>query len=133
MGNFGYNGFVDEKLELEPEDDAASVNWGDSWRTPTIAQWKELKNECTSTWTTQNGVNGRIIVGPNGNSIFLPVTGYYAYTTYYSGNNYGYYWSRTLDTGYSYFVKMAYCNSNTLDTSTGNRYQGNAIRAVRAE
>ena len=30
-------GMVDNKTELDPEDDAAYVNWGPSWRTPTTA------------------------------------------------------------------------------------------------
>ena len=40
------------------------MNWGRSWRTPTDAEWTELINNCTSTWTSQNGVNGRLVTGP---------------------------------------------------------------------
>ena len=39
-------------------------------------QIEELKNKCTWEWTTQNGVNGQKVTGPNGNSIFLPAAGY---------------------------------------------------------
>ena len=38
----GYNGFIDNKTELDLEDDAAYVNWGPSWRTPTTNQQFKL-------------------------------------------------------------------------------------------
>ena len=40
--SFGYNGFVDNKNELDPEDDAAYANWGPSWRMPTYDQTARL-------------------------------------------------------------------------------------------
>ena len=72
---FGYNGFTDGLTELELADDAAYMNWGHKWRMPTSAQLEELSNQCTWTYTTINGVNGNLGVGPNGNSIFLPAAG----------------------------------------------------------
>ena len=69
-------GMVDNKTELDPEDDAASVNWGPSWRTPTTDQQKELIDKCSWARTTQNGVHGFRVTGPNGNSLFLPAAGY---------------------------------------------------------
>ena len=39
----GYNGFTDKLKELEPEDDAAYVNWGSNWRMPTSAQWEDVE------------------------------------------------------------------------------------------
>ena len=44
----GY-GTVDNKTELDPADDAATVNWGTSWRMPTLEQLDELLTKCT--WT----------------------------------------------------------------------------------
>ena len=69
-------GIVDNKVLLEPEDDAAYVNWGPSWCMPTYMQIQELNNNCYSQLTTLNGVNGWLFTGPNGNSLFLPATGY---------------------------------------------------------
>ncbi|MBP3849558.1 MAG: hypothetical protein J6E43_01960, partial [Prevotella sp.] len=71
-----YFGTVDNKTELDPEDDAAYVNWGTEWRMPKVEDIMELLNNTTSEWTMQNGVDGRRFTGANGNSIFLPVTGY---------------------------------------------------------
>ena len=45
--SYGYNGFVDNKAELDPEDDAAYVNWGSSWRIPTTEQQCELYENCS--------------------------------------------------------------------------------------
>lgn len=66
---------VDNKIILDPEDDAAYVNWGGAWRMPTSAEYKELIDQCSWTWTTQNGVKGYLVVGSNGNSIFFPAAG----------------------------------------------------------
>ena len=69
-------GYIDENGNLTPEHDAARVNWGGSWRMPTKAEQEELSTKCTWTKTTQNGVSGYNVKGPNGNSIFLPAAGY---------------------------------------------------------
>lgn len=56
--------------------DAATVNWGERWRIPTDEEWEELEKECNWVRHTINGVFGMKITGPNGNSIFLPGSGY---------------------------------------------------------
>ena len=94
-------GTVDHKTVLDPEDDAAHVNWGGSWRIPTKAELEELISRCTWTRTTQNGVNGQLVTGPSGKSIFFPATGgWYANSLSPSGiGNSGNYWSATIETG----------------------------------
>jgi hypothetical protein len=54
---WGYSGSPDSNTELDPEDDAASANWGGRWHIPTKAELEELINNCTRIWTTQNGIN----------------------------------------------------------------------------
>ena len=93
-----WNYFQDNKTVLDSEDDAASVNWGGTWRMPTDAEWTELRTECTWVWTTQNGVDGRLVTGPNGSSIFLPAAGCWIATgKLYLPGSYGNYWSSSLD------------------------------------
>ncbi|MBO4723117.1 MAG: hypothetical protein J5629_09355, partial [Muribaculaceae bacterium] len=75
ISSYGYNGFIDNKLELDPEDDAATANWGPEWCMPSQEQIQELYNNCFSEWTTLNGVNGRLFTGPNGASMFMPAAG----------------------------------------------------------
>lgn len=63
--------------------DAATANWGDNWRMPTVDEMIELINGCEWEWTSVNGVNGRLVTGPNGNSIFLPDVIYWSATPHY--------------------------------------------------
>lgn len=88
----GKDGFTDGKAELDLEDDAAYVNWGSDWRMPSKQQLDELLNECTWTLTTLGDVQGYNVEGPNGNSIFLPTTGWRLDDMLLDG---GAYWSRT--------------------------------------
>lgn len=77
-------GDVDNKEQLKEEDDAATMNWGKPWRTPTLVETQELITYCSWAKTTQKGVNGYSVTGPNGNSIFLPSTG----VKQYNGTSY---------------------------------------------
>lgn len=94
--NYGYNGYTDNKLELDTEDDAAYVNWGPTWRMPSKEQIIELQMKCSWKWTNQNGVNGMLVTGPNGASIFLPSGGSRLGSTLYHAGMVGGFWSRSL-------------------------------------
>ena len=63
---------------------------------PTAEQWVELKDVCTWNWAeTKDGFH---IVGPNGNAIFLPITGYRNCEGEMCKEKWeGDYWSSTLD------------------------------------
>lgn len=61
---------------LQPEKDAATVNWGEGWSMPTETEIEELRTYCAWRWTMVNGVEGYMVRSLNGNSIFLP---YYEY------------------------------------------------------
>ena len=65
-------GAVDNKTILDPEDDVAAKTLGGNWRIPTNAEWAELMENCTWTWTSSDYSNGYLISASNGNSIFLP-------------------------------------------------------------
>ena len=95
---YGYNGFTDDLTTLQPDDDAATANWGDGARTPTKAEWQELINHTTAQWTTCNGVNGRLLSASNGNSLFLPAAGGRWFSSLNVAGSYGYYWSSSLST-----------------------------------
>ena len=122
----------DNKTELEPEDDAAHVNWGPSWRMPTTEQYKELVENCTWTWRTRNGVDGRLVTGPNGNTIFLPAAGRRWSGNLYDAGYWSYYWSRTLFSGHSSKACSLYFHSNAVYWYDYYlRGYGFAVRAVR--
>lgn len=77
------------------ENDAATANWGKGWRTPTKDEIEELINYCTWKLTTLNGRYGYMISG-NGNSIFLPMNGYFVDNNPIQGvKTNAYYWTST--------------------------------------
>ena len=96
--SYGYYGFTDGLTELLPEDDAATANWGGSWKMPTRGQIWELLLFCSFEWTQLNGVNGHKFTGSNGNCIFLPAAGYRWLDSLDLEGSRGFYWSRSLDT-----------------------------------
>ena len=73
IAKYGYNGLVDDKIILDAEDDAATINWGGRWRMPTKEEFDELCDNCTFELQTLNGKIGYKVIGKNGNFIFLPM------------------------------------------------------------
>lgn len=129
-------GVVDNKTELDPSDDAATVNWGASWQMPNYDQLNELLHSTyTSTnWTTQNGVNGILVTSMSkGNSIFLPAAGFISNTSNSWLDKRGYYYSRSLDTNLSSGAYDVRFDSNRIDSSDDDsRYFGQSVRPVRS-
>jgi hypothetical protein len=124
-------GKVDNKTVLEPADDAASANWSYKWRMPTVEEQVELKDKCTWTWTTHNGVKGYEIVGPNGNSIFLPAAGYHGDSGVSCAASRGDYWSASLDESGPDDAWGIIFSSGSPDNSNGtDRCFGHSVRAV---
>ncbi len=95
-GDKGDYGVLDHITQLDEADDVAAQLWGDGWRIPTLDEINELLENCEIQFGVLNGKQGTTFIGPNGTSIFLPLTG-----TRFQGNlEYemrGYYWSSTLD------------------------------------
>lgn len=110
--------------------DAATANWGDTWRMSTKTEMEELIDNCTWTWTTQRGVNGYKATGPNGNSIFLPAAGYYFDMSHYSIEDYGYYWISVPYDSNDYDAFNFSFSSGSYYVSWDLRYYGHPIRQV---
>ena len=123
-------GTIDNKTILDLEDDAAYVNMGAEWRMPTLTEQRELLDNCTWTWTTQNGVYGRKVTGKNGNSIFLPAAGYRNNSSLSSAGSYGYCWSSSLYESGPNFACRLYFYSDFYDWSYRTRCYGQSVRAV---
>lgn len=128
-----YNG-SDHLTELQVEDDAAKVNWGNDWCIPTYEQWEELINNCTVTWTKKNGTRGCLVKGLNGNSIFLPAAkarwqdGYTDYAVWVG--EYGSYWTKKLYTGYSWEAWTLFLDFEDFKMEEEYRGDGRSIRPV---
>lgn len=66
----------DGKTTLDPEDDVATVKWGERCHMPSFEDFIELSNQCDWAFLESfQGASGYLITGTNGNSIFLPASG----------------------------------------------------------
>ncbi len=124
-------GTVDNKTELDLEDDAAYVNWGSSWRMPSEEQMEEIRSLCSWEWTQINGVNGQLATGPNGNTIFFPATGRRYYSSILNVGTNGFYWTRSLGSGYPHLAFDHFFDSGSVGSDGYSRYSGFTVRAVR--
>lgn len=124
-------GYTDTAGNLVNAHDAATAHLGSPWRMPTNAEFAALVGSCTTTWTTRNGVYGRLVTGKGAyasNKIFLPAAGYGSYTAIY--NDCGEYWSSTTDSSIEAFAfgfSMGSCSSS----GRNYRSQGRSIRPLR--
>lgn len=110
--------------------DAARANWRGTWRTPTKAEVKELISRCTWKWTTRNGVKGCRVVGPNGNSIFLPAAGYRTNNVLSNDNSYGGYWSSEPNVTNPKYAYNFYFDANGNGVDWHSRNDGLTVRPV---
>ncbi len=123
-------GVVDNKTRLEAADDVAHVILGEGWRMPTHEEMTELRENCTWTWTTKSGINGYLVTGNNGASIFLPASGGKSDNNVYMVGSVGEYWSSSLVLDYpSYAYYIRFTPNNVYDFSW-ERFQGLSVRPV---
>lgn len=125
-------GTVDNKTVLDPQDDVAHVKWGGKWRMPTLAEINELRENCTWSSHSKDGVISYKITGPNGNSIILPFAGLKRGSeVYYSGSCYGQYWSSSLvDGDYEEYAYELFFGTNTRRWDLEDRCLGLCVRPV---
>lgn len=101
-----YHGPIDNKITLDPEDDAATKNWGETWRLPTKTEVLELITSCKWTWTQYKGISGYRVIsdkeGYNDKWIFLPAAGSRSGSELLE--NKSHYWSSSLDTSQSFYA-----------------------------
>ena len=121
----------DGKVTLEPDDDAARVNWKGTWRIPTLAEWETLSNIGKFNWEYSAEKGGYTVTskisGYEGNSIFLPCASFSGGS---GTGSYGYYWSADI-------VSPLYTHARTMLLSPTDwemvgfmRYDGCTVRAV---
>jgi len=121
---------------LKPERDAAHVNWGGDWRMPTKEEWKELRDNTTSKWTTQNGVYGRLftstVAGYTEASLFLPADGCRYRTLLNYVDFLGQYWTSSRDASNpDYAHYMYFLSDGVSPQNISYRCQGFTVRPVR--
>lgn len=126
-------GTVDNKKVLDAEDDAATVNWGNKWRMPTLEEYNELIAGCN--WKFTKDLNGTGVAGAIGTSkvnkakIFLPNAGCFFYSK--NLDNGGFYWTSSLSTDFSTIGSHVLSLGNgVMSMSVCSRSYGNSVRAV---
>ena len=130
-----YNG-TDDITILQPEDDAATANWGYDWRTPTSKESKELNDYCAWTLTTKKDGKGNNVTGytvtskENGNSIFLPAAGIRWGIDLPDTGESGYYWSSSLNSSIPFKANNFFFNSALRLWTSAMRYAGIPVRPV---
>lgn len=115
-------------ISADPKYDVATAKWGSSWRIPSTTNFDELFHKCTWTWTKMDGQYGYQVTGPNGNSIFLPASGYIEGTTKYDCDIGGSYWScNHYNKNQSKFLQF---RSSFKGIAEYKRYFGLTVRPV---
>lgn len=125
--NYGLWGYTDTLTILQPEDDAATANWGNGWCMPTKEQWEELKANTNSRWTSQNDVYGRVFAG-NGQSLFLPAAHINSWDGWSEEIRY---WSSSLG-GSPECADEFYYGDGNPGIYGSNRCYGESVRPVRS-
>lgn len=123
-------GSVDRKSVLDLGDDVVRSTWGGKWRMPTRVEQDELIDMCTWVETVKNGKKGYQVIGPNGNSIFLPAAGYKTGGSIHFGGEYGYYWTNTLCVTESIYAYYLYFSPGYIGRGSYERYHGQSVRGV---
>jgi hypothetical protein len=128
--------YTDGLTQLESDDDAAHVNLGGKWRTPTVDEWKELLAFCTFTWTSLEGRDGLLVTsnkpGYTHAFIFLPAAGLVEKRSTHGLLESGYYWTSCINTGDSVKACLSFFETGSSEMSRGwvDRCLGLPIRPV---
>ena len=111
--------------------DVAHVRMGGSWRMPSLAQLQELVNNCTRTFTQQNGVYGILVTGNNGGQLFLPAAGCRWQSDLYDAGSSGTYWLSSHEPDLNRSARAIYFDSDFWGYRyNGDRGYGYSVRAV---
>ena len=110
--------------------DVARLCLGEGWRIPTEYEARELIDKCTWISTNMNGIKGSKVIGPNGNSIFLPAAGYYYGNSHDSVTYNGRYWTSSPYNNRPNCAYYMYFSNDRHYVNWYRRFQGHPIRPV---
>lgn len=131
--NAGRSFWWEDYKALEKHEDGAKKAWGNRWRIPTRYDFEELFEYCDYEWTEQKGVQGyKFTSKNNGNSIFLPVTGYFLSNSLI-GQTGGFYWTASQNSNDSQTAYSLSFENGNLMSGNNQRCLGYAIRPVLAK
>lgn len=110
---------------------AATQAWGDGWSIPTEEEWQELYEKCVWQWTVNSGIPGRLVIGPNGNSIFLPAAGVTLNEEQLLSGSCGIYWTAGQDANFNSSAIGLYFDSANIYNMEYPMGNGSSVRLVR--
>ena len=115
--------------------DVARAEWGSSWRMPTNDEFEELNWWCKWLWTTMEGKNGYKVIGPNGNTLFLPAAGIQIESHISLAGIQGEYWSSRPIEEYDPYPDNTYASymlfyESAHEIRSISRYFGLSVRPV---
>ena len=137
-GSYTKYNSTDGNITLKPTDDAVTAAWGGNWRMPTVSEWQALGEAVNSAWTADyqgSGVSGLVLTDKTDSSkvLFFPACGYANYGGVRNVDDFGRYWSSSLDADYGEYCAY-YMNNFDSDgvywDSDGNRCSGYSVRGV---
>lgn len=114
--------------------DAARVIMGSPWRIPSTAEFNELLSNCSSIWTTLNGIPGRLYTSNiNGRTIFFPAVGDYIDDAISNLGIKGFFWGNHSNAYQGQRIAQFMGVSEEWDSHVDytQRYMGLPIRAIR--
>lgn len=117
-----------EDFSGDEQYDAAAANWGGGWRMATSDEYTELINDCTWILVENEGYK---VTGPNGNSIFIPTSGFYNGSSLDNSGTFS--WSSTPCNEYDNDVQSkAFCiyADFIFVSNLADRYIGATVRPV---
>ena len=131
--NYGEN--PDNKITLDPVDDAARAHMGGDWRMPTRDEFRELFDYTNNEWIVNyngSGVNGRKFTSKtNGNSIFIPAAGLRSGSLSFYQGHFCDVWSSSLNTTTPRYAWALDFNSSHITAEYDfSRSNGLAVRGV---
>jgi len=134
--NYLRYGNIDNLMQLEQEDDAAYNTINHEYRMPTVKDCDELLRNTIYKWIKNYdnipGLNGMLFTSAmNGNTLFIPASGYS--DEYYIKNtgNMGEIWTSILDNDNPLAAFGLHINSSGIEIGIGERQYGRSIRAVK--
>lgn len=126
--SYSQYGEIDNLDTLQPSDDAATVNIGNGWRTPTKAELEELF-QLPFEKTTVNNIRGLRFTAANGNSIFLPCGGWGNLFILDEVGDSAYYWTSSLKAEKGITAHCLYGHNDTIGAAL--MFYGMLIRPVK--
>ncbi len=110
------------------EYDVAYVKWGDAFQMPLPSQIQELASKCQFKELTYEGIKGKLVIGSNGNRLFIPYAGSRRDKSIVGEGDAGQYFSGTKQD--PYYAQILLMNPNEVKKTYLSRSFGLTVRPV---